>query len=140
MVAQGRRWVYFFVAWAFLISLLIQVFLAGLVIFEGGIWETHRDFGYGGVHIIGLVLIVFAAISKLPRRDLVVAIVAPVFSFIMPVFATLGRQGFPFVGALHPLSAVILFGLAILLVVWARDLVPPPWGRAKTAGPAQGGD
>ncbi|MEE9592138.1 MAG: DUF6220 domain-containing protein [Thermoplasmata archaeon] len=130
MAAEGRRIVYFFVAWAFLISLLAQVFLAGLGLFNDATWwQTHSGFGYGVVHPIGLVLIVFAAISKLPRKDLVVAIVTPVFSFLMPTFATL-PAGFSFFGALHPVSAFILFGLNVLLLVWARDLVPPPWGRA----------
>lgn len=133
MAAEGRRLVYFFVAWAFLISLLAQVFLAGLGLFNDATWwQTHAGFGYGVVHPIGLVLIVFAAISKLPRRDLIVAVVTPVYSFLMPIFATLPGE-LSFYGAFHPVSAFILFGLTVLLIVWARDLIPPPWGRLARA-------
>lgn len=142
MVAETRRLVYFFVAWAFLISVLIQVFLAGLFIFDrNDFWrDVHELFGYTGVHFVGLALIIIAAISKLPRRDLIVAIVAPALSFFMVIFAQpAARAQSIFLSALHPLSAVIIFGLAVLLVVWARDLVPPPWGRATPAptAPAQ---
>lgn len=134
MAAERRRLVYFFVAWAFLISLLAQVFLAGLGLFNDATWwQTHAGFGYGVVQPIGLVPIVFAAISKLPRRDLLVAIVTPAYSFVMPIFATL-PSGLSFYGAFHPVSALILFGLTVLLIIWARDLVPPPWGRVAPAG------
>ncbi|MDX1534477.1 MAG: DUF6220 domain-containing protein, partial [Thermoplasmata archaeon] len=108
---------------------LAQVFLAGLGLFDNvSWWLTHGSFGYGVVHPIGLVLVIFAAISKLPRRDLLVAIVTVVYSFFMPVFATLPGE-FSFAAALHPVSAFILFGLTTLLIVWSRELVPPPWGR-----------
>lgn len=129
MAAEKRRLVYFFVAWAYLISLLAQVFLAGLGLFDNASWwPTHGDFGYSVVHPIGFVLLIFAAISKIPRKDLVVAVVTVVYAFFMPIFATLPGE-LSFYGAFHPVSAVILFGLTSLLIVWARDLVPPPWGR-----------
>lgn len=130
---EGRRLAYFFVAWIFLGSLVVQVFLAGLTIFESADWgDIHGTFGYIVVHPIGLILIVVALLAKLPRPMLILAIVAPVLSFFMPIFAGPSfRANYAFYAALHPTLAVILFGLATVLVVGARELVPRPWGKAE---------
>ncbi len=111
------------------------MFLAGLGLFESETyWPVHGGFGYGIVHPVALVLIIFAAISKLPLRVPLLAITAGLLSFFMPVFVGLPPE-FSFYGALHPTSAIITFAMAVVLAVGAREFVPPPWGRAKSEEP-----
>lgn len=132
-MAMWARLTYFFVALAFLLSILVQVFLAGMGLFESaGYWETHGGFGYSIVHPIALVLLVFAFIGRLPRPTLIVVVVTVLLAIFMPYLATLPSQ-YSFFAALHPVSAVILFGFSVFLAVQAREFVPPPWGRVETA-------
>jgi hypothetical protein len=110
----------------FALAILFQVFLAGGGIFAGGPWlEMHRSFGYM-LGIFPLLLLVLALIARQPWRRV---------GLHALVFVLVGLQGvlinvpekldLPLIKALHPVNALIIFALLLLLVsaVWS-DLQP----------------
>jgi|SRR4051794_14320504 hypothetical protein len=98
----------------FAAAIVVQVFLAGAAIANlGGSdnFATHIEFGYTWLGILVLVLIVSALVARRPRRDLgIVAliIVLYVVQTVLPGF----RSVAPFVAALHPVNALLLFVVA----------------------------
>lgn len=129
-MVMWRRLGFLLGAWAFLLTILVQVFWAGMAIFEDAAtyWPLHGDFGYVAVHGAGAVMLVFALISKLPRALVLLAIVTFVLVFFMPGLAVLGSD-YGILAALHPVAAIVTFGLGVVLAVRARAFAPPPWGR-----------
>jgi uncharacterized protein DUF6220 len=120
-------------AWAaiaWVIAIIVQVYLAGQAIGNlggSGNFETHIGVGYT-IGIIQLVVLILAVLAKLPRRDIQIAagiLVLYIVQTLLPGF----KSGSPVIAALHPLNAMILFTLSVW---YARRA----WRAA--AAPAQG--
>ena len=46
MAQRIARPIHVVVAWLLVVGLLVQVFLAGMGVFDASEFDTHRDFGY----------------------------------------------------------------------------------------------
>ena len=131
-MVKWRRLTFLLVTWIFLALLLAQVFLAGLALFESGIyWPWHRIFGYDVIWPVAFVLLLVGLFSRLPRRTLISALSAAALTSVLPFLpSTAGASGF--LAALHPVVAFLLFGVTLLLAIQARELLPPPLGTGST--------
>jgi Family of unknown function (DUF6220) len=110
------RIVYMVILWGFTAGLLLQLFFAGLSIFVGPTWwDTHTAFGRG-FGITTVLLVLFALLGRLPRRQIVMASILIQLYFLQFLLIELpGRFGVIAVSALHPVNAGIMLGLAIVL-------------------------
>jgi Family of unknown function (DUF6220) len=125
----------------FAVCAVIQVFLAGLGVFDDpGAFATHRDFGYlfGWLTLIVLVL---ALVGRLPRRITGMSALLLLLFALQSALVAL-RPGLPAVAALHPLNGFAILGLAILTAraSWAFSrepiAVPGPTLRGEVLGDA----
>ena len=111
MVRSFARTAYPVVAGLFVACAVIQVFLAGLGVFDDpNAFITHRNFGY----LFGwltLVLLVIALVGRMPRRYVGLAVLILVLFSLQSVFVAL-RQDMPAVAALHPLNGFLILGVA----------------------------
>ena len=102
------------VAWLFAACIVVQVFLAGMGVFDGPErFETHRNFGY----LFGwltLVMVIIAAVGRLGRRLIGLSVLALVQFFLQSVFI-LFREDQPAIAALHPVNGVLLLVVAIAI-------------------------
>lgn len=109
---SALRAIHIAVAWLLVITIVIQVFLAGLALASlggSGNFDLHIDFGYTVVGLVALATVVTAVLAGLPRRDSLIAfglLVLYVIQTILPVV----RTSFPAIAALHPVNALLLFG------------------------------
>ena len=98
----------------FVAAIVIQIFLAGAALAQlggSGNFSTHIEFGYWGLFITGLVMLITAFVARLPRRE--IGFVALIFVlYIVQTFLPTLRSSAAFVAALHPLNAAFLFALA----------------------------
>jgi hypothetical protein len=109
----------------FAVCAAIQVFLAGLGVFDDpGAFVTHRDFGYlfGWLTLIVLVL---ALVGRLPRRITGMSALLLLLFALQSVLVAL-RPDLPAVAALHPLNGFAILGLSILTAraSWAFSREP----------------
>ena len=104
-------------AWAailWVVAIIVQVFLAGQALGNlggSGDFATHRDFGYT-IGIVQLIALILAFPARMSRRDKGISaglLVLYIVQTILPAF----RSSTPFIAALHPLNAMILFALSI---------------------------
>lgn len=121
-------------SWLFAACVVVQVFLAGLGVFDDpAAFVTHREFGY----LFGwltLVMLVLALVGRMGRRIVGGSLLLLVLFALQSVLVAL-RDSQPAVAALHPLN-----GMAILLVAVALARTSRAWrgtaARAPAARPA----
>jgi Family of unknown function (DUF6220) len=121
MARRIARPVHVVVAWLLVAGLLVQVFLAGMGVFDSSsAFTTHRDFGYT-LTLLPVVLIVTSLVGGFGRSETIAA--AVMFGqFILQSILVLQRDSVPAIAALHPVNGFLI----LIIAVWlARDA----WGR-----------
>jgi hypothetical protein len=122
------------VAWLFAACIVVQVFLAGLGVFDGPArFETHRNFGY----LFGwltLVMVIIAAVGRLGRVLIGLTLLALVQFALQSVFL-LFRADAPAIAALHPVNGVLLLVVAIAIgrIAWAGRRAAAPSEASDTS-------
>jgi hypothetical protein len=111
------------VAWAFVAGVVLQVFLAGLGVFDNpATFSVHATWGYT-LEILPLLLLALAAAGRLGRRQMIFP--AALFGMFMlqSIFVAL-RADLPWVAALHPVNgfAILFVGIAMAREAWAARL------------------
>ncbi len=122
------------VAWLFAGCIVVQVFLAGLGVFDSPrMFLTHRDFGYlfGWLSLVALLI---AAIGRLPRQLVLLAGLTLVQMALQSILI-LFRADAPALAALHPVNGVLLLVTTLVLgrLAWRG---PRATTAAANPGPA----
>ncbi len=110
---QTVRYAFLVIAVIFVVGIAYQVFLAGMAVFGGGQWSSHVDFGYL-VTAIPILLILFAWLAKAGRRTVWLAVVTLVVAQVQTILPWF-RADAPWISALHPVNAMLNFGLGVIL-------------------------
>jgi len=113
-------------------SLLIQVFLAGLAVFnDPATFHTHVDFGRIVVGLLSLLLPIVAWIGRLPSTRLAAGVL---LFYLLQTGLPEVRASYPVVAALHPVLALGLFWLAVRLASRARREASAAAGGSPLTG------
>ncbi len=122
-MVKWTRILYLIVAWLFPVAILIQVFLVGLSLFTGqAYWSTHRDVGHT-LAVLPLLLVILAYLGRLPRSEKrLIWLQFGVYLVQAEVFAAI-RDVAPFLAAFHPVLALVLFALSLILALRSPTLV-----------------
>ena len=123
MIGKWIRILYVIVAWLFPAAILIQVFLVGLSLFTGqAYWSTHRDLGHS-LAVLPLLLIILSYLGRLPRSEkLLIWLLFGIYLVQAEVFAAI-RADVPILAAFHPVLALVLFALALIIALRAPTAV-----------------
>lgn len=114
MIRSGARAAYPWVAWLFVACSVVQVFLAGLGVFEDPArFALHRDFGYA-FGLLTIVLIVLALAGRLGRLIIGLSILLLVLFAMQSVFVVV-RGSAPFIAALHPVNGFLILFVGIVV-------------------------
>jgi hypothetical protein len=100
------------VAWLFVGTIVVQVFLAGTAIAQlGGSndFSTHREFGYTIVGLAALAVVVTAVLARAGRQAIGISLGLLVLYIIQTILPNVTGV----VAALHPVNALLLFALAV---------------------------
>ena len=125
MAQRIARPIHVVVAWLLVVGLLVQVFLAGMGVFDSsGAFATHRDFGYT-LTLLPAVLIVTSAVGRFGRMETIAAAVM-LGQFFLQSILVLQRDSTPAIAALHPVNGVLILLIAVWLArdAWARWQAP----------------
>jgi hypothetical protein len=117
-VSRSRRWAvvaYSVMGVAFAVAVTVQIFLAGLAVFtDPARWQWHTSFVHA-FELLPLIMLIVAFAGRLPARLRWAAGVQ--FLLIAAQYAT-ANSGGP-VAAIHPVSAMVIFWLALTSLRWA---------------------
>jgi hypothetical protein len=101
-------------AWLLVAGIIVQVFLAGSAILNlggSGDFSSHREFGYTVVGLLCLAVVLTAVAARSGRRAIGISfglLVLYIVQTTLPAF----RGSMPSIAALHPVNAMLLFGLS----------------------------
>jgi cell division protein FtsW (lipid II flippase) len=110
-------------AWLFAAGVAIQIFLAGLALFDTAErWADHRDFGYM-IGILLLPLVVLVLLGRTGRQIIGMTVVLVVLYFAQTALPNIDAG---WVAALHPLVAFALLGMSEQLGARLRNLAMAP--------------
>jgi hypothetical protein len=112
-VRAGGRWAHLSLALAVVGGVFVQVYLIGAYIFGAGqsALDAHKSAGWT-VHGFELLVFVAALIAWLPWVDLVLSFLLALIGTVQVLLANEHR----WVGGLHPVLALLVVGLAAMLV------------------------
>jgi hypothetical protein len=122
------------VAGAFVACAIVQVFLAGLGVFDDpGSFVTHREFGY----LFGwltLAILVLALVGRSSRRLTGLSVLLLVLFALQSVFIAI-RTDLPGIAALHPLNGFLILGVGIIITreAWSVRRVPTVGAATSTS-------
>ena len=144
MIRPYARMALPFVAGLFVACAVVQVFLAGLGVFDDPrAFVTHREFGY----LFGwltLIMLVLALVGRVGRRITGLTVLILVLFALQSVFVVL-RADMPAIAALHPLNGFLILGISILTTreAWrarrlTADVVPPVGAEAVASRSTSG--
>jgi len=108
------RLVHALAAMVFVVAIVVQVFLAGAALLQlggNGDFASHREFGYTEVGLAALAVLVTAILAKVGRRRIGLSALLLIL-YIVQTLLPAARSSIPAVAALHPVNAMLLFGLA----------------------------
>ena len=121
MKASISHKIFFVLAVVFAVCVAVQVFLAGLAIFvDPARWESHTAF----IHIFEIVpvlLLIFSFTGKMPRSLRWLSFLSVLLIVVMYATANMSAN-LPAAGALHPVAALAIFWIAVMLCVRAWRL------------------
>ena len=115
------------VAWLFVACSIVQVFLAGLGVFENPLrFVTHREFGYLFGWLV-FVLLILALVGRMGRRVVGLTLLLIVLFILQSVLVAV-RTSQPAVAALHPLNGFLILLVGIVVALEGRRLpsINPP--------------
>jgi hypothetical protein len=128
-------WRYLLAATAvlFLVAVVVQVFLAGMGLsgLGGRGMATHIDFGYT-ISLAPVVPLILTWPARAGRTTAILCAALLADAFVQTLLP-LARDDVPFVAALHPVNALLLFGLSVIV---ARRAVALARGSGSAASEA----
>jgi hypothetical protein len=120
------HYAYAVTTWLFVAGILMQVFLIGLSLLGSRpSWQTHIGLGHGLMGLV-LLMIVMAYTGRLPRQMKALTWLAFALYVLLADMVIFVRASAPFVAALHPVLAVLLFGVSIHLALRMWRLMREP--------------
>jgi len=124
-VARVSRRAHLLLAAAFTVVVVVQFFLAGMALFTAQSWHAHVDTGY----FAGLVLLALpplALAARLPLVDLFLGVSLTLAAWLQILLP----QTTPWLAAFHPVWALVLLGLSLVVVRRAWLSARRPAGTA----------
>ena len=95
-------------AWLFALGGIVQVFLAGLSVFDGRDWSDHVNMG----RMIGFLAYLLPVLALLGRAGVRLVAQAVVVAVLFVVQSILSNVDEGWIAALHPVNGFLLIGAA----------------------------
>lgn len=124
-------------AWLFVVSVLVQVLLIGLHLFAGASVTPHRFFGGIVVGILAILVAVTAGAARLPNGGVSRAGLLLLLVFVQVILPAFHRTS-PVIAALHPVNALLIFWLGIIVARNASAALAAPTVGFSEARPSAG--
>ena len=127
-MTRALRITYVLVAWLYLAGLVTVAFAAGLGLLGGSTMQLHAESGYI-LHLAPILLLLTAWGARVGRPTIWWVVALSVSGLIQPMLPLL-RDSVPFLAALHPLNAMVLFYLAFTVAWRSRTFLAEPLATA----------
>jgi hypothetical protein len=123
---RAARIVFMWLERAFLVGLVLQLFFIGFGVFprngDSNPFGWHKSWGFI-LGDIAVVLFLIALAARPGRRTVLLAFVVGLLTFLAQPLLVSARHKAPIVAALHPVNALLIFWLTLVLMRRASSLL-----------------
>jgi hypothetical membrane protein len=123
---RAARVVFMWLERAFLAGLVLQLFFIGFGVFprngDSNPFGLHKTWGFI-LGDIAVVLFLVALAARPGRRTVLLALAVGLLTFLAQPLLVSARHKAPIVAALHPVNALLIFWLTLVLMRRASALV-----------------
>ena len=123
---KAARVVWMWLERAFLVGLFLQLFFIGMGVFprkgDPSPFALHRNWGY----ILGDIAVVLFLIALAARpgwKTVLMAFIVALLTFLAQPLLANARTSAPIVAAFHPVNALVIFWLTLVLIRRSTTLV-----------------
>lgn len=130
----GFRVAFLILTWVYLAGIVVQVFLAGIGLFGAARdFSDHANLGWI-LHLGPVPILIVAAVGRVGARTLWWTAALLLSVAVQPFLPGL-RGDLPWVAALHPVNAMLIFWLTLTVGMQAWRLVRGPATASAQANP-----
>jgi len=116
---RAARVVFMWLERAFLVGLVLQLFFIGFGVFprngDSSPFGLHKSWGFI-LGDIAVVLFLIALAARPGRRTVLLALAVGLLTFLAQPLLVSARHRAPIVAALHPVNALLIFWLTLVLM------------------------
>jgi hypothetical protein len=119
-IRRYARWALVLFTGLFLLAVVVQILTAGFGIFGATSLDLHEDLGFTLTHGLSILVFLAALVAWIGRSDLALAFLIGALTTVQVVLPEIDNR---WIAGLHPVNALLLFLLALLLL-WRVRRVP----------------
>jgi hypothetical protein len=112
-IRRYARWALILFTALFIFAVVVQVLTAGFGIFGATSLDLHGDLGFTVTHGLSILVFLAALVAWIGRKDLALAFLIGALTTIQVILPSIDNG---WIAGLHPLNAVVVFLLALLLL------------------------
>jgi hypothetical protein len=116
---KAARVVWMWLERVFLVGLFVQLLFVGFGVFprssDPSPFALHRNWGFI-LGDIAVVLLLIALVARPGWKNVVLALIVGLLTFLAQPLLVSARHRAPIVAALHPVNALVIFWLTLVLI------------------------
>jgi|SRR4029453_2947279 hypothetical protein len=118
-IRRFARWALILFTGLFLLAVVVQILTAGFGIFGATSLSLHEDLGFTLTHGLSILIFLAALVAWIEFRSLALAFLVGALTTVQVVLPEIDNR---WIAGLHPINALLIFLLALLLLWRVRPL------------------
>jgi hypothetical protein len=127
-IRRYARWALILFTGLFLLAVILQILTAGFGIFGATSLDLHEDLGFTLTHGLSILIFLAALVAWIEPRGLALAFLIAALTTVQVFLPEIDNR---WIAGLHPVNALLIFLLALLLLWRVR---PIPVSRPASPG------
>ena len=125
-VRRYARWALILFTGLFLLAVVVQILTAGFAIFGATSFDLHEGLGFTLTHGLSILIFLAALVAWIERSNLALAFLIGALTTVQVFLPEIDNH---WIAGLHPVNALLIFLLALLLLARVRPI--PSSSRAS---------
>jgi hypothetical protein len=121
-IRRYARWALILFTGLFLLAVVVQILTAGFGIFGATSLDLHADLGFTVTHGLSILVFLAALVAWIGRSGVALAFLIGALTTIQVILPEVDNG---WIAGLHPVNALLLFLLALVLL-WRLRPIPSP--------------
>jgi hypothetical protein len=118
-IRRYARWALMLLTGLFLLAVIVQIMTAGFAIFGATSFDLHEDLGFSLTHGLSILVFLAALVAWIEPSGLALAFLIGALTTVQVFLPEIDNR---WIAGLHPINAVLIFLLALLLLWRVRPI------------------
>ena len=118
-IRRYARWALILLTGLVLLAVIVQILTAGFAIFGATSFDLHEDLGFSLTHGLSILVFLAALVAWIEPSGLALAFLIGALTTVQVFLPEIDNR---WIAGLHPINAVLIFLLALLLLWRVRPI------------------